>query len=459
MLCCSAALFLIVAVKADSSKTWTPVEPGPPTDIHHMVYDKTHNAMYTSLAVSFGGHDYGVWRCDNPNQRANWTFLEGPVYESTGTDWVLTYDEKHNVLYTGNAYRGGTPNLGIWRCNNPDSNPSWVNMGMPPFYLYPPFPPTKLVYDSSRNILYAGFSTGIAEDSLWRCTNPNSSSHWESLGGSFAMNIFDVLFDNEHNELYVTLNVPPGAFNVWRVDNPDTSPTWSVILTSEPSSNSFSHLAYDSGRDILYMAREHLGVWRCKNPRIAPAWEQVFSRDDQFTALEFDPTLNILYAGGLDGTYECTYPDMAASWSEIGLFVNDLELDPVHDLLYGSWAGTRRFDRYGEVNPGTTYYFAEGTCRPNFDPYICIQNPGGTDAAVTITYMKGDGTTDSQSLTVAKNSRSTVVPRTKLGTGNDAAHDFSTMVTSDQPIIAERPMYFNYNGVWTGGHDVVGFTQ
>ena len=37
---------------------------------------------------------------------------------------------------------------------------------------------------------------------------------------------------------------------------------------------------------------------------------------------------------------------------------------------------------------------------PGFDPYICIQNPGATDAAVSITYMKGDGTTDTQTLTV-----------------------------------------------------------
>jgi len=60
---------------------------------------------------------------------------------------------------------------------------------------------------------------------------------------------------------------------------------------------------------------------------------------------------------------------------------------------------------------------------------------------------------------VPKNSRVTVSPRDKLGTGNDAAHDFSTKITSSQPIIAERPMYFNYNGVWTGGHDVVGYQQ
>ena len=106
----------------------------------------------------------------------------------------------------------------------------------------------------------------------------------------------------------------------------------------------------------------------------------------------------------------------------------------------------------------TTFYFAEGTCRPGFDPYICIQNPGSTDADVTITYMKGDGTTDMETLTVTKNSRSTVVIKNKLGEGNDAAHDFSARVecTNNQNIIAERSMYFNYNDKWPGGHDVVG---
>ena len=30
--------------------------------------------------------------------------------------------------------------------------------------------------------------------------------------------------------------------------------------------------------------------------------------------------------------------------------------------------------------------------------------------------------------------------------------DVSILVTSDLPIAAERPMYFNYKGKWTGGH-------
>ena len=112
------------------------------------------------------------------------------------------------------------------------------------------------------------------------------------------------------------------------------------------------------------------------------------------------------------------------------------------------------------VAPITTFFFAEGTSRPGFDPYLCIQNPGSSDADVTITYMKGDGTTDSETLTVPKNSRSTVTVKNKLGEGDDSSHDFSAKVecTNGQNIIAERPMYFNYKGIWTGGNDVVGLT-
>ena len=116
-------------------------------------------------------------------------------------------------------------------------------------------------------------------------------------------------------------------------------------------------------------------------------------------------------------------------------------------------------DVVGASEPSSTFYFAEGTCRPNFQPYICIQNPGSSDASVVITYMKGNGATASQHLMVSKNSRVTVRPSDVLGIYNDSAHDFSARVecTNNQQIIAERPMYFDYNG-WTGGHDVVGAT-
>ena len=37
--------------------------------------------------------------------------------------------------------------------------------------------------------------------------------------------------------------------------------------------------------------------------------------------------------------------------------------------------------------------------------------------------------------------------------------DLSMKVTSDDDIVAERPMYFNYHGAWSGGHDQVGVKE
>ena len=133
---------------------------------------------------------------------------------------------------------------------------------------------------------------------------------------------------------------------------------------------------------------------------------------------------------------------------------------PMYFNYNGVWTGGD--DAMGATSPARSFFFAEGTCRPNFDPYLTIQNPGTKDAAVTITYMKGDGTTATVILTVAKNSRSTVTPRTTLGTGDDAAHDFSSKVecTNGQLIVAERPMYFNYKAGelnWTGGSCTIGY--
>ena len=129
---------------------------------------------------------------------------------------------------------------------------------------------------------------------------------------------------------------------------------------------------------------------------------------------------------------------------------------PMYFRYNGSWTGGH--DVVGATAPRQSWYFAEGTCRPGFDSYICIQNPGGSDATVRITYMLGNGKTVTQPLTVPKSSRSTVVVEQALGRADDAAHDFSAKVeaTNGALIVAERPMYFSYKGAWNGGHDVVG---
>ncbi len=98
------------------------------------------------------------------------------------------------------------------------------------------------------------------------------------------------------------------------------------------------------------------------------------------------------------------------------------------------------------------WYFAEGTTRQNFDMYLTLCNPGSTDAIVDITYMLGDGSQIPQRVTVAAHSRYTINVNAVVGDNKDV----SIRVLSDQPVIAERPMYFNYGKGWPGGHDVMG---
>jgi hypothetical protein len=132
---------------------------------------------------------------------------------------------------------------------------------------------------------------------------------------------------------------------------------------------------------------------------------------------------------------------------------------PMYFAYGGAWTGGH--DLLGALRPAPAFYFAEGNCRPNFESYLCIQNPGTMDSDVMVTYMKADGTTQVQKFTVGKSSRYTFRVKDLLGEGSDPSHDFSCKVetTNGQNIIVERPMYFAYGGVWTGGHDVMGATS
>jgi len=120
---------------------------------------------------------------------------------------------------------------------------------------------------------------------------------------------------------------------------------------------------------------------------------------------------------------------------------------------YHAYAWTGGHDVLGVNSTATTWFFAEGTTRANFEEWLCLQNPGNSDAHTTITYYPASGQAINKSWTVKANTRLTVSANTDVG----ANQDISAKVSSDKPIIVERPMYFVFQGVWTGGHDVVGF--
>ncbi|MBU1671503.1 MAG: hypothetical protein KKF41_10535 [Actinobacteria bacterium] len=109
----------------------------------------------------------------------------------------------------------------------------------------------------------------------------------------------------------------------------------------------------------------------------------------------------------------------------------------------------------GRPDPDTTFYFAEGTTREGFETYLCLQNPNDGIATVNVTYMYPDGSTQPQQVVMSPHSRQTIHLNEVVGPDRDV----SIVVESDLPIIAERPMYFKYQGRITGGHVVVGATE
>ncbi len=117
---------------------------------------------------------------------------------------------------------------------------------------------------------------------------------------------------------------------------------------------------------------------------------------------------------------------------------------------YG-WTGGH--DVVGAIEPKQSWSFAEGCTRDNFDEYICVANPGEEPVEVTFNFMLETGQVVQHSIDVGAGSRATLKVADVVGRG----HDVSTRVTAEGGVVAERPMYFNYNGVWTGGHDVIGF--
>ncbi len=102
-----------------------------------------------------------------------------------------------------------------------------------------------------------------------------------------------------------------------------------------------------------------------------------------------------------------------------------------------------------------TWYFAEGCTRGGFEEYLCIFNPGDEAARVNVNYMPSAGAVLQRVHQVPAHSRKTIFVNADAGPGLD----LSVELTSTEPIVVERPMYFNYGGSWEGGSNVIGTTD
>jgi hypothetical protein len=103
----------------------------------------------------------------------------------------------------------------------------------------------------------------------------------------------------------------------------------------------------------------------------------------------------------------------------------------------------------GITDPKTQWYLAEGYTANGYDEYVLLQNPNPHATTASVTFMRSDGQNFLYKYHLDAFSRFTIhVNEIK----EVSANEVSTAITADDPIVAERSMYFNSNGR-TGGSD------
>ena len=118
-------------------------------------------------------------------------------------------------------------------------------------------------------------------------------------------------------------------------------------------------------------------------------------------------------------------------------------------MYWGSRAGGHC--AAGVNNPTKKWYLAEGSTAGGFETWVLLQNPGDNEALVQVTYMSESGSRNEPGLRMPAHSRTTINIADTLPDN----WQVSTQVVADEPIIAERAMYW---GGRKAGHDAVGVT-
>ncbi len=126
---------------------------------------------------------------------------------------------------------------------------------------------------------------------------------------------------------------------------------------------------------------------------------------------------------------------------------------PVYFDYRGGWDGGH--DALGSAQPARKWYFAEGTTRSGFEEWLCLLNPGEEDAAAVLIFMSGEGEARRLEVVVPARRRQTVYVNDVVAPETDV----SCEVSSSAPLVAERAMYFSYQGRQRGGHICAGATE
>ncbi|OFW61566.1 MAG: hypothetical protein A2W01_07760 [Candidatus Solincola sediminis] len=107
-------------------------------------------------------------------------------------------------------------------------------------------------------------------------------------------------------------------------------------------------------------------------------------------------------------------------------------------------------DSIGATQPSTTWYLAEGCTAGGFETWVLVQNPGSSSASINLILQTASGEHQGPYITLASSQRISINLGSLINTS-----DVSTIVTSDQPVVVERAVYWNNRA---GGSDSIAYT-
>ncbi len=385
------------------------------------------NYLYVGAGKNWydDGHEAQVWRYDS----ANWEKVSKTGFGAQELS-CQSFAVYNNELYCGTEGKGYIGNARVYRF---DGGTSWSAVNSPGFN---GTNDRVMSLCSMGKKLYAGTYIGSASG------NPQECQVWSYTGSSWIQESTPGFGEDNFGAMTMTVynaKLYVGTYGrhaeVWCTDG--STPTPLYLST-------------------FYFAEGYTGTgfqtYLCLgNPNSSPATAEV----------------TYLFNGG--GTKEASYqvpansrttidvnsevgPDREVSIRVLSTTANLVAERPMYFNYQGVWTGGS--DAVGATAPAKSWSFAEGTTLPGFDEYVTVLNPGSSAANLNFHYMiEGQG---EQVVTgnVGAHSRATFKTVDQIGMNKNC----SLVVDSDQEVVAERPMYFNYQGKWTGGHVAVGTT-
>ena len=176
-----------------------------------------------------------------------------------------------------------------------------------------------------------------------------------------------------------------------------------------------------------------------------------------------------------NNTFAGSSPEVSAEVTSTGAGIvvqREMYFTYHHTLTNGrvtaSVGGT---DVLGQVGPAThtAYSFAEGYANTGYNDWLTIQNPtGNAESDLDHIGQRHGSVHDVQTVSVPANARFTediaslVQTTFNAGTNSNAnAFSMTVQTTNGGVFVAERPIYFNTNGVspfgTQGGDDIIGY--